>query len=129
MTIASFIGVSQPLLKPREGIGLSLEIELMAAVFDDALEVAGGAGFRIARGEFRVNPLYDIERDGGRTRLRLRFPSPDYEEEYGAARLYLHDEIPVDAGTLASLPANRLPAGLADLARRRIILDLPKQWW
>jgi len=82
-----------------------------------------------ARGEFRVNPLYDIERDGGRTRLRLRFPSPDYEEEYGAARLYLHDEVPVDAGTLASLPANRLPAGLADLARRRIILDLPKRWW
>ena len=83
-----------------------------------------------ARGEFRVNPLYDIERDGGRTRLRLRFPSPDYAEEYGAAaRLYLHDEVPVDAGTLASLPANRLPAGLADLARRRIILDLPKQWW
>ena len=69
----------------------------------------------------------------GKTTQRKLFKTwlqaQDYEEEYGAARLYLHDEVPVDAGTLASLPANRLPAGLADLARRRIILDLPKQWW
>jgi SAM-dependent methyltransferase/uncharacterized protein YbaR (Trm112 family) len=82
-----------------------------------------------ARGEFRVNPLYDIERDGGRTRLRLRFPSPDYEEEYAAARLYLADEVAVDDAALAALPASRLPAGQTDLARRRIILDLPKRYY
>jgi uncharacterized protein YbaR (Trm112 family) len=82
-----------------------------------------------ARGEFRVNPLYGVERDGARTQLRLRFPSADYEDEYGAARLYLAEEVTVDGAALASLPASRLPAGLSDLARRRVILDLPKHYY
>ena len=41
-----------------------------------------------ARGEFRVNPLYTVEPDGDRVRLRLQFPGSDYEEEYGACRRY-----------------------------------------
>jgi SAM-dependent methyltransferase len=82
-----------------------------------------------ARGEFRVNPLYAVEPGGGRTQLRLRFPSADYEDEYGAARLYLADEVTVDAATLAALPARRLPPALAELARRRVVLDLPSHYY
>jgi uncharacterized protein YbaR (Trm112 family)/SAM-dependent methyltransferase len=82
-----------------------------------------------ARGEFRVNPLYGAERDGARTRLRLQFPSADYEDEYGAARLYLADEVTVDGAALAALPARRLPAALTDLARRRVVLDLPRHYY
>ena len=82
-----------------------------------------------ARGEFRLNPLYAVEPGGGRTLLRLRFPSADYEDEYGAARLYLGDEVTVDGAALAALPARRLPAALTDLARRRVVLDLPRRYY
>ncbi len=67
--------------------------------------------------------------DGDRVRLRLRFPSEDYEEEYGACRQYLPAEAMVDRAALASLGTTRLPAGLGDLARRRVIVDLPKKYY
>ncbi len=47
---------------------------------------------RPVSGELRVNPLYAAEPAGDRVRLRLRFPSEDYEQEYGACRRYLPDE-------------------------------------
>src|SRR5204862_7931109 len=82
-----------------------------------------------ARGEYRVNPLYAVEPDGDGATRRLRFPSEDYEEEYGAARTYLADDVVVDRRALAALPATRLSPGLTDLARRRVILDLPKNYY
>jgi hypothetical protein len=83
---------------------------------------------RMARGEYRLNPLYDMipEEDG--VRLRLRFPSDDYEQEYGACRLYLPDELTVDAATMAALPARSVSGPLEDLVRRRVVLDLPVRW-
>ncbi len=47
-----------------------------------------------------MNPLYEASREGDRVRLRLRFPSPDYEAEYGACRQYLPEEVTVDAAAL-----------------------------
>ncbi len=82
-----------------------------------------------ARGEFRVNPLYHAEREGNQVRLRLRFPSEDYEEEYGAARLYLPEEVVVERAAIDALPSSRLSSGLTSLARRRVVLDLPKQYY
>jgi uncharacterized protein YbaR (Trm112 family) len=82
-----------------------------------------------ATGEFRVNPLYAAHPDGSHVRLRLQFPSEDYEQEYGACRTYLPEEIAVDRETLASLPAASAAGPLADLARKRVILDLPKKYY
>jgi uncharacterized protein YbaR (Trm112 family) len=82
-----------------------------------------------ARGEFRINPLYRAQAEGARVRLQLQFPSEDYEQEYGACRRYLESELVVDAGTLGLLPAARAAGPLADLARRRAILDLPKRYY
>lgn len=81
------------------------------------------------RGELRVNPLYVIEEEGDRARLRLQFPSADYEEEFGACREYLPATLVVDRAALAALPSGRLPPQLADLARRRVILDLPGRYY
>ena len=58
-------------------------------------------------------------------RLRLRFPSADYEAEYGACRQYLPDELTVEAAALDGLAAGRVAPGLADLVRRRVVLELP----
>ena len=82
-----------------------------------------------AAGDFRINPLYAVEPDGDRVRLRLRFPSEDYEQEYGACREYLPDEVSVDSAVLSALPAASVSGPLADLARRRIVLNLPKRYY
>ena len=83
-----------------------------------------------ASGEFRLNPLYAIEPEGNdRVRLRLRFPDEDYEQEYGACRQYLPDEVAVDRAFLDQLPAPAVAGALADLAQRRVVLDLPKRYY
>jgi hypothetical protein len=82
-----------------------------------------------ARGEFRLNPLYEVERQNGQLRLRLRFPSPDYEDEYGACRQYLPEETLVDAGALDALQRGGPIEPLEELIRRRVIVDLPKRYY
>jgi uncharacterized protein YbaR (Trm112 family) len=86
-----------------------------------------GAG--TAAGEFRLNPLYGADPDGDCIRLRLQFPSEDYAQEYGACRQYLPDEVTVDPAALAALPARAVAGPLADLARRRVVLDLPERYY
>lgn len=82
-----------------------------------------------ASGEYRLNPLYTAERNGSEVTLRLKFPDVDYEQEYGACRRYLPDEVAVPASALAALPGKAVPPELADLARRRVILDLPERYY
>ena len=82
-----------------------------------------------ARGEFRINPLYAVEPDGDRLRLRLRFPNADYEDEYGACRRYLPDEAVVDRDAFARLRAGGAPGPLAELVARRVIVDLPTRYY
>ena len=82
-----------------------------------------------ATGEFRLNPLYAAQPDGSEVRLQLRFPSEDYEQEYGACREYLPEHVSVDRTALATLPASSVSGELADLARKRVILDLPKRYY
>jgi uncharacterized protein YbaR (Trm112 family) len=81
------------------------------------------------RGEFRINPLYAVETEGGRLRLTLRFPSPDYEDEYGACRRYLPDETTLDRAALEQLQRGGPTAPLDELIRRRVIVDLPKNYY
>jgi uncharacterized protein YbaR (Trm112 family) len=95
---------------------------------------------RTVAGELRVNPLYAQEPiDGGRVRLRLRFPGEDYEQEYGACRRYLPDEETIERAAIDALPSlpslsaraarEPLPPALADLVRRRVLLDLPVRYY
>ncbi|HYM24345.1 MAG TPA: hypothetical protein VEU08_14110 [Vicinamibacterales bacterium] len=80
-------------------------------------------------GELRVNPLYAAEPAGSRVRLRLRFPSDDYEQEYGACRRYLPDDVTVERAALDAMSQGTVPPALADLARRRVIVDLPRRYY
>lgn len=84
-----------------------------------------------AAGELRLNPLYAAETEGGAIRLRLQFPNDDYAQEYGACRRYLPEEATVDRAALEALgrAAGPLPPALADLVRRRVILDLPARYY
>jgi uncharacterized protein YbaR (Trm112 family) len=83
-----------------------------------------------AAGEFRLNPLYSVEPAGAvDVRLRLRFPDQDYEQEYGACRRYLPDEVTVARALVDALPAPVLPPELAELAGRRVVLYLPARYY
>jgi hypothetical protein len=82
-----------------------------------------------AQGAYRVNPLYAITTDGDWLRLRLQFPSSDYEDEYGACRQYLPEETSVARDALARLEAGGPLDDLADLVRRRVIVDLPRGYY
>jgi hypothetical protein len=86
----------------------------------------------VAAGEFRLNPLY-VETGAPATAdtltFRLRFPSDDYEQEYGACRQYLPGEVTIGRPALAAIAEGRVPAELADLVRRRVIVDLPRRYY
>ena len=83
----------------------------------------------VAAGELRINPLYAVEADGERLRLRLGFPSDDYEQEYGACRQYLPEELTLDRSAVASLGTGLVAGDLRDLVRRKVIVDLPKRYY
>jgi uncharacterized protein YbaR (Trm112 family) len=82
-----------------------------------------------ARGEFRVNPLYvESGTSAASVVFQLRFPSEDYEQEYGACRQYLPEEVAIPRDALSALAAGRVPGELSDLLRRRVIVDLPRRY-
>jgi len=85
-------------------------------------------GGRAPRGEYRLNPLYATEPVGSDLVLRLGFPNEEYEQEYGACRQYLPEQVTISHRALAALAAGELSGELADLERRRVILDLPKRY-
>lgn len=69
----------------------------------------------------RRNPLYV---DGV-----LRWPGERWRAEYGpAARAYLPDRVDLSRTVLADARAGRLTPEVVDLARRRVLLDLPERW-
>jgi uncharacterized protein YbaR (Trm112 family) len=82
-----------------------------------------------AAGAFRINPLYQVDRDGAAVTLRLQFPGADYEQEYGACRRYLPADAVLDRAVFDQLPARTLPPQLAPLVRGRVLLDLPDRYY
>jgi uncharacterized protein YbaR (Trm112 family) len=80
-------------------------------------------------GELRINPLYGVQDQGSGVKLRLAFPDEDYQSEFGACREYLPDALAIDRASLDALSAGRLTPDLETLARKRIILDLPRRYY
>jgi len=104
---------------------LTLVASPVDAVFDrHALEPSPGSG-----GEWRINPLFDIDDQGSRLHGVLQFPSGDYEYEYGACREYLPEEVFIDKATLHALQAGGPIEPMAELIRRRVVVELPKKYY
>jgi len=81
------------------------------------------------RGVFRINPLYQASTDGTTMQLRLAFPDAAYEYEYGACREYLPEEATIDVAALKRLESGGTIDELSHLIRRRVIVDLPRQYY
>lgn len=80
-------------------------------------------------GEWRINPLYAVQHDGGQLSLTLRFPSPDYEDEYGACRRYLPETVALDGAAFAALQAGTTQPSLVDLITRRVLIHVPRLYF
>jgi hypothetical protein len=81
------------------------------------------------RGELRLNPLYRATAESSdQITLRLSFPSEDYEQEYGACREYLPEEVILNRSALDARCGWPRPRRLFEdiSARRRVVLDLPR---
>ncbi len=88
------------------------------------LDIASSTG-----GEWRINPLYSVSREAGHLHGRLQFPSEDYEYEYSALREYLPEEVFIDERALAALQSGAPAQSLDELIRRRVIVELPRQYY
>jgi len=82
-----------------------------------------------AEGELRINPLYAVEPDGNRVRLKLTFPNEEYADEYGACRQYLPETLTLDRAAVESLATGRVGGDMIELLRRKVIVDLPKRYY
>jgi uncharacterized protein YbaR (Trm112 family) len=112
-----------------EAIDADPALTIVATRHPDVFRAHRVAAPQRLRGDYRLNPLYAVEYGAGGAALRLQFPDEGYEEEYGACRQYLPDEIVVSATALDAIAAGRSTAELEDLVRRRIVLDLPKRYY
>ncbi|MDP6579444.1 MAG: methyltransferase domain-containing protein [Vicinamibacterales bacterium] len=81
-----------------------------------------------ATGELVVNPLYRVERRDDATVLTLTFPTPEYEEEFGACRRYLPNTVTVDADLGGQIDRATLGARYDELRRRRVLIDAPPHY-
>jgi hypothetical protein len=73
-----------------------------------------------------INPLYKVVQMGGTIVLQLQFPSPEYEEEFGACKRYLPERVEIDADLLNDLSTTPSNCELERLIKSRILLDLPE---
>ena len=77
-------------------------------------------------GVLTVNPLYRVDYADGVSRLTLAFPGPEYEEEFGLARRYLPASLTVEGDLRGAIGPSAAGRDLAELRRRRVLLDLPR---
>jgi hypothetical protein len=80
-------------------------------------------------GRLRFNPLYVLQPEDDGMKLRLRFPSVDYEQEWGACRQYLPEEVFVSLRDVDAIHAGALNDELRELIRRRIVIDVPQAYF
>ena len=80
---------------------------------------------REVMGVLTLNPLYQVEPADDGSVLTLTFPSPEYEEEFGACRRYLPDQITVKGDMRAPIAPDELGPAHARLVERRVIIDAP----
>ena len=58
----------------------------------------------------------------------MRFPSAEYEAEYGAARRYLPERVTLDDARIARAQAGEWDDELRTLRAQHVLLDLPARY-
>ena len=83
-------------------------------------------------GTLAVNPLYAVAATPDGSTLTLTFPTPEYEDEFGACRRYLPDTVtlpfPVTAPLEVEATRTALGARYDELRRRLVLIDAPRRY-
>lgn len=113
-----------------EAVGAEPSVTLVASRDPEVFQRRAVPSAAAVTGVLAVNPLYAVARVDEATVLTLRFPTPDYAEEFGACRRYLPDTVTVAADLTPPLEPARLAAALGtnvydDLRRRLVLIDAP----
>jgi uncharacterized protein YbaR (Trm112 family)/SAM-dependent methyltransferase len=109
-------------------IGAEPSLTLVASGRPDVFREHVVADARSVAGELRVNPLYRVERRGDSSVLTLMFPTPEYEEEFGACKQYLPATMVVNADLTGPIDLAALGLDGDELRRRRILIDAPLRY-
>jgi uncharacterized protein YbaR (Trm112 family) len=83
----------------------------------------------LGSGDLRINPLYQAAQQEGRVFLRLSFPSPEYEDEFGHSRLYLEEELVLETSLVEDVYAGRRTPEVKQLMGRRVVLEVPERYY
>lgn len=100
-------------------------LTLIASARDDVFRRYELSPPESVAGALCLNPLYRVESDGRSARLTLRFPTPEYEAEFGECRRYLPERLEVHADLTPPLTPRRFGPAYAELRERRVLLDAP----
>jgi uncharacterized protein YbaR (Trm112 family) len=111
-----------------EDLGSEPSLTLVASGLEDLFQRYELSPAEGVKGELRVNPLYRVERRAGSSILTLTFPTPEYEQEFGACRRYLPDTVIVDADLTGTILPGMLGSAGEELRRRRVIIDAPPHY-
>ena len=76
-----------------------------------------------------VNPLYRLDIDGDVSVLTLAFPTPEYEEEFAAAKRYLPESVIVPGDLRNGVDARALgQERYEELCRRMVFIQAPSRY-
>jgi hypothetical protein len=79
-------------------------------------------------GEVIVNPLYRVERRDGASVLTLSFPTPEYEDEFRAAKRYLPESVTVRGDLTTPIDPRALGPEYVTLRERLVLIDAPPRY-
>jgi len=79
-------------------------------------------------GVLRTNPLYEVDYKNGQSTLTLRFPTEDYENEFGESKRYLPTTLSVSGDLRSPLLPAQFGSQYSELRHRRVLLDLPLRY-
>lgn len=110
-------------------LGATPSVTLVASRNTDIFRCHSVPDRLVVDGALRVNPLYQTEPTGdGRTRLTLRFPTPEYEDEFATSKRYLPPELTLSGRLTGRLEPGTFGDSYARLRRDRVLLDVPPDY-
>jgi hypothetical protein len=109
-----------------EELGTEASFTLALSDREDLFERYEVPPLRAVTGALMVNPLYRIEENGTASTLTLRFPTPEYEDEFDGCRRYLPERVTVEGDVKGPLDPERFGAAYGELRDRRVLIDVPE---
>ena len=115
--------------EPPEALAGEAALVIVASRHDDVFRKVQLPERAPAPDTVIVNPLYRVEVRAGASALTLAFPTPEYEEEFAAARRYLPDRVNVPGDLTKTIDVRVLGQDrYEELCRRMVLIQAPSRY-